>query len=86
MASLSTANHIIDPRERGELNEAKSSLRLHEEAAEPHLLGFISTGETLQRPAANETPIQPRGALRPEQEGVSPHTNTHHTSSGGTDT
>lgn len=90
VASLFTANHIIDPRESGELNEGNSSLRLHEEAAERHLLSFISTGEALQRPAANETPIQPLGALRPEQEGVrrgvSPHTNTHHTSSGGKQT
>lgn len=45
VASLFTANHIIDPRERGELEEASSSLRLHEEAAERHLLDFISTGE-----------------------------------------
>lgn len=32
-----------------------------QEAAEPHLLGFIGTGEALQRPAINESMIQPLG-------------------------
>lgn len=73
-----TTNQIIDPRGKGKLNETESKCT---EAAGLHLLWFISVGEVLQRPAANETMLQPFRTLRWERAGserFSPHAHTSH--------